>query len=1155
MKMIGWFLVGLLMMASPVFAESGELALTGSLLLNAESLQKVDSPLPGTPLFVSITAENVGLGALPETVVNVTDLTSGGGATVSGTIPALAAGAQVTVQIPFTFASSGCRELNIQAALAGPATQRQLLVPVGSADVCNSGIDVTATLATWPSAGQPFNVGARFSISGTASYTGYSTPPLGAEVTVQFIQGDLVYKYSTLTRAPDGNWSISSYYLPDQSGDYDLKVSISDGHLRGSSSQVVTVSPMSGPNLRAQSLSFTGNELYQLGANKYAPADMNVQLSASFQNTGTAATGNVKVEFYLDELDPTPDTLLCEQVVNIALAGVNFSNGYPAYSSKNVVCPTIWKPNTVGVKNVYVLIDTDNAIAESHEDDNQLTSYLEARARKPNLKSMTPYFSGQPGVGETVKISGDIYNVGTADLPLSGFTVDFYDGVNLIGSTLVSASILKGQKTVATIDWNTSSMPAGYHNIGMVVDADGIIDEDFKSDNNSYPYPERFDVLDTKANLQVMEISLPNGAVIGYPSTINAKLKNRSVLAVTNSQINFYLGDPLAGGTLLGSVSSGAIARGGEKTVTLPWTPTSTGYAYIYARVATSGQNIYRAVYVSPTPMPSVGVVSSGIIVSGNDSTRTLHSSATISANISEQSSAPTGTFSVSFTAEGPEFINLGTRRISLGAYASTVVTAPLPLTFDYRKYLVRVAITDLPNGDDDYSNNVATQAAEANGGYPLASAGDDLSAFSGDLVTLGTTASVGPGFQWVLTQQPSGSFVSLRNATSRNASFYPQFSGVYVAELHATNGVENAYDSVEINVTHRCGIPNSLIVPATSISGNYKIMWGASSTVGVTYKLYQAGVTDPIYTGPNRSFTVTGKVNGTYSYSVQAIKPDYVDSAVKGPATVTVSLRCGTPDTLTVPTTSISESFKISWGISSTADVTYKLYQSGVTDPIYTGPNRTFTVSGKVNGTYSYSVQAIKPDYVDSAVNGPATVTVNLRCGTPSSLTVPATSISENFRISWGASSTAGVTYKLYQSGVTDPIYTGPNTYFNVTGKASGSYSYSVQAIRSGYLDSAVKGPATVTVAWACGTPSTLIVPATSSGNFTICWGASSTAGVIYKLYQSGVTDPIYTGPNRTFTVTGKANGSYSYSVQAIRSGYLDSAVKGPKTVVVNIP
>lgn len=1152
----------------------GELALQGTLLLNPDTLEGVGYPLPNVPVLVSITAENVGFVALPATVVNVSDLSNG--TTASGIIPALAAGAQTNVQIPFTFTGSpGCRELSIQAELLGPATQRQVLVPVGAVDACSStsAIAVTTTLAT-RTAGQPLAAGTQIVISGTSDYTGYSTPPLGAEVTVELINGTLVYSYTTYTRGPDGSWALGNanpLYLPENSGTYTLKVTVSDGQLRGSSSQSVTVLPGTGPNLRGEQLRLEGSEVYQLGTKKYAPVNAEVQASVILQNIGvSAATGNVKVKFYHDDQPyPTPDALLCEELVSINLAGVDFSNNYPLYSRKTVTCSSQWTSTAAGIENIYVQIDTDNVISESLETDNQLSAYLEIRERKPDLRpyrggivpsaSNNAYlvFSQEPGVGETVTISADIFNVGTDDLPLSSFNVEFYDGNPATGGALIdtariTATIQQGTKAVATVDWDTAAATVGYHDIWVVVDAADEIDEDFESENRA---ARTLDVLDTDANLQVLQVA-SGFAVVNQLNAISAELKNRSMLPVTNNQIGFYLGDPMAGGTLLGTVQSGAISRGNHKTVSISWTPVATGTVYLFARVEPSGHHTYTAASIAATPIPDIRILSNGITISGADSTRSLGSSATVSANISEIQGAAAGLFSVRFTAEGPDSQSLGTSRISLGAGASAIVNAPLALVFNGREYLVKVEIGSPDEGDGNYSNNNATKAANAFGGYPIAKAGVDQNAFTGAPITLGTTESVGPNFQWDFLQKPDGSSDLLNNANNRQAGFRPYTPGDYVFQLTATNGIDVTYDSVVIHVVPApCPTP-TVAVPTISNNGDFSVNWNGTVS-GATYfveESFQGQAFSPVYSGFSPYLYLYGKPAGIYTYRVRSSAPGYADSAWGMSGSCTVTLTLAAPSTINVPSTSDTGNYKVSFGSSNATGITYILEESvngGDFSQISSGGSSYAFLYSRAGGTYVYRVKAAKASvgFADSAwtTSSPCVVVGGagnlIKLQAPPYISVPLTSATGNIRVSYGSSSVSDVTYTVEESvggGPWNPIpvYTGPLSYKYLSNLLSAAYRYRVKASKSGYNDS------DWTISSACNVTLALTNPSSISASVSpdfikVRYGSSNVSGVTYHLEESkdsGPWQPVYSGAVAYKILYNRTTGSYRYRVMVTK-------------------
>ncbi|MHC5081267.1 MAG: S8 family serine peptidase, partial [Planctomycetota bacterium] len=117
---------------------------------------------------------------------------------------------------------------------------------------------------------------------------------------------------------------------------------------------------------------------------------------------------------------------------------------------------------------------------------------------------------------------------------------------------------------------------------------------------------------------------------------------------------------------------------------------------------------------------------------------------------------------------------------------------------------------------------------------------------------------------------------------------------------------------------------PATITVPATSSTGNYTVSW--SSVTGATsYTLEEdtnASFTAPtaVYTGPNTSFNVTGKTNGTYYYRVCSTNTSGNSAWTVGANGCVVSLAPATPASITVPATSSTGNYTVSWAASATA-------------------------------------------------------------------------------------------------------------------------------------------------------------------------------------------------------------------------------------------
>jgi hypothetical protein len=179
--------------------------------------------------------------------------------------------------------------------------------------------------------------------------------------------------------------------------------------------------------------------------------------------------------------------------------------------------------------------------------------------------------------------------------------------------------------------------------------------------------------------------------------------------------------------------------------------------------------------------------------------------------------------------------------------------------------------------------------------------------------------------------------------------------------------------------------------------------------------------------------------------------------------------------------------------------------------------------------------------------------------CVAPASVTVPASSLTGDYTVSWGTSPN-GVAYVLQEA--TDAtfttglrqVYSGTATSAGITGRLSGkTYYYRVRATRPGYTPSTwVVGGNSCSVTLTVAAPASVTVPATGSaaGGYAVSWSASTTAGVSYVLqeatnatFTAGLRQA-YSGANTSVSITGRSAGvTYYYQVRATRSGYTPSA------------
>jgi YD repeat-containing protein len=259
-----------------------------------------------------------------------------------------------------------------------------------------------------------------------------------------------------------------------------------------------------------------------------------------------------------------------------------------------------------------------------------------------------------------------------------------------------------------------------------------------------------------------------------------------------------------------------------------------------------------------------------------------------------------------------------------------------------------------------------------------------------------------------------------------------------------------------------------------------------------------------------------------------------------------------GVPASITVPASSTSGNYSISWTAASGTVTAYKLYEatnSGFSGETlaYEGTALTKAISGQASGTYYYRVRACNGTTCGGFQTGPNGVVVNLTPGVPASITVPATSSTGDFTISWGTSTGTVTAYKLYEatnSGFTGQtqVYSGTGTSKAISGKTNGSYYYRVRACNgsncSGYRTGT--NPTVVTIAVPAA-PASITGPSMNlTGNYSISW-ATSTGATRYELWENvngGAFSKVYDGANNSKSFTSKPNGEYQYKAKACNAG-----------------
>jgi len=277
-------------------------------------------------------------------------------------------------------------------------------------------------------------------------------------------------------------------------------------------------------------------------------------------------------------------------------------------------------------------------------------------------------------------------------------------------------------------------------------------------------------------------------------------------------------------------------------------------------------------------------------------------------------------------------------------------------------------------------------------------------------------------------------------------------------------------------------------------------------------------------------------------------------------------SLQLSAPASISFSANPNNGNYTVSW--TAVADATgYNLNEStdgGVTWAQAGGGTLTtnsLALINKSGGSYTYEVQAC-------ASAGCTTWTVSSALGvTPVQpvITVPTGTTNGNYSVSWSAtvSATSYDVQEAVNNGAWTTIASGTTaTSISRPGTSSGSYTYQVQASNAyGTRGWATSSAVTVDTTYGVvpPAPASVTVPAASAdGTATVSW-ASVAQVTHYTLQQSsdGGTNwtQVYDGAALSAPLSGLANGSYTYRVEACNAYNCSPWQAGGNALVVTHP
>jgi YD repeat-containing protein len=378
------------------------------------------------------------------------------------------------------------------------------------------------------------------------------------------------------------------------------------------------------------------------------------------------------------------------------------------------------------------------------------------------------------------------------------------------------------------------------------------------------------------------------------------------------------------------------------------------------------------------------------------------------------------------------------------------------------------------------------------------------------------------------------------------------------------------------VAVTVPPGTPASITIPASNNTGGYTITWGSATGTMTAYQLLESTSSNfagevGVYSGTALTFAVSSKPSGTFYYRVRACNGAACSAPREGGNPIVVTIPPGMPGSISVPGTSSTGAFTVSWGTATGTITAYQLYEAN--NASFTGETlvnnstaTSFDVSGKGNGTFYYRVRACNAAQCSSHRTGSNGAVVTLPPSAPASLGVPSTNNTGSYTISWGAAAGTLTAYELYEatnasfSGETR-VYDSTGTSAALSGRGNGTYYYRLRACNVGSCSGYAPGANSVLVTLPPGAPISITVPGSTAGtSFTVNWGAAASGNVTaYQLYESTSASfspqtQVYSGGGTSTSLSGRTSNTYYYRVRACNSGECGGYTSGTTGIVVDL-
>ncbi|GIV78085.1 MAG: hypothetical protein KatS3mg050_2479 [Litorilinea sp.] len=509
-----------------------------------------DPPMPvaGDTVTVTITVHNHGNAAAQDVAVQLLDITEGEAVPVGPplTIDQIPAGGAGTVQTRYETAgralgASGERQLRVvvdpnnfipETDETDNRTTRTLTVtPAQAPNLVVLANNVGFHPAN-PSEGQAV----------TLTVTVLNTGAMDAEdVLIQFVDAtnggaEPIGAKQTIARIPAGQSGTAQvvYETTGKAGDRRIRV-VADPHATiaetderdNEAVKVLRVLPPAMPNLvmRAENIGFK-------------PVDPTtgqaVTVTATVLNVGAAPAQNVVVQF-VDATNNGTTPIGASQIIAEIPAGG---------SGRAQIVYDTGRMGAAGDRKIQVIVDPNNQIVESDENDNRAVATLKVAALPaPNLvirSDQIGFEPPRPNAGDTVQIYATVRNSGGQ--AANDVTVQFLDvtgsGAVPIGSPQTVATILPGSSALFQTSYELAN--GGNRKIQVVVDPNNTVAESNEGDNSATATLNLAEL--PEANLAVLADNIlftPASPIVGDQVTVHAIILNNGAADVSDVVVQF----------------------------------------------------------------------------------------------------------------------------------------------------------------------------------------------------------------------------------------------------------------------------------------------------------------------------------------------------------------------------------------------------------------------------------------------------------------------------------------------------------------------------------------------------------------------------------------------------------------------------------------